>query len=770
VAEGKRKVRERKNMKDRNVLGKILNVILTPTSMIFKRTESVEGLVSRISKGQGEMFGGKSSELIIDRLNESRRDYRKGQKQKLTRLKIKAEEIFGKNFKKVSEKNQRRNVEVILDQEKYDSLNKKLKESKSKSEKRKLQREIDGLVERYSQNEMYYLYNQYKDIANHPGFASTFEGYDHNKIMAQITSKLDSKVKEWADWQVNEFFPSVYNQYNEVYKKIYRTNMPWNKNYAGRLVRDERQEQVQDVMSIQNAYRTSVGSQSTMMRIKNKAPIKIVSGDNILSQYVDEMEYFSAYGENMRDISKMYSDPLVKKAIETFTDADVYKVLQGQLEKIIQRRNARLTPDHPVFTAATSAFAISKLGLNPVVAVKQMTSSLAFADYIGYRNWSLYFLKETKNGVAKYNTTWQEMYDNSPELQNRYERDDFQQIIETYAKEQSQDILGGKTVLGTSKTDFNKVRNFFMYLVKVGDMAGVMGSIPNYAYYKDEYKKKNPTATEQEAIDFAIKKTTPQILSTQQSSDIQDKDHFSTDSALMRSFQLFTSSPRALMRKEVYSIRELHRKLMVLARTMDPKAAAQSGKGSVRDNLRTFITYHFVVPTFFKYVALGLPGLAQDWEDDDTEQLRGFKSLLLGNIQSIFIVGDIIAGLNDAFDEKPWAGKLRNVPLFQEVSGILQNYSKYNQSVKPETKEKYAEKMRYGLFSLIGIPYKQYESILENYGDIATGDFKGYGDLMLKLLNYSKYVREGGADKEESTSSESDSKKKKTKKIGDKLF
>lgn len=89
-----------------------------------------------------------------------------------------------------------------------------------------------------------------------------------------------------------------------------------------------------------------------------------------------------------------------------------------------------------------------------------MTSSLAFADYIGYRNWSLYFLKETKNGVAKYNTTWQEMYDNSPELQNRYERDDFQQIIETYAKEQSQDILGGKTVLGTSKTDFNKVRNF----------------------------------------------------------------------------------------------------------------------------------------------------------------------------------------------------------------------------------------------------------------------------------------------------------------------
>ena len=309
-----------------------------------------------------------------------------------------------------------------------------------------------------------------------------------------------------------------------------------------------------------------------------------------------------------------------------------------------------------------------------------------------------------------------------------------------------------------------------MYMVKTGDMAGVMGSIPNYAYYKDQYRKKNPTATEQEVIDFAIKKTTPQILSTQQSSDIQDKDHFSTDSAIMRSFQLFTSSPRALMRKEVYAIRELSRKLMVFAKTMDPKAAAQSGKGSLKDNLRTFITYHLVVPTFFKYIALGLPGIAQDWDDDDTEQLRGWKSLLLGNIQSVFIIGDIIAGLDDAYSGKPWAGKLRNVPLFQEVSGIMQNYSKYNQSTTPETKEKYLQKMNFGLFSLLGLPYKQVYNAWENYGDIATGDFNGYGELMMKLLNYSKYVQEGGADKKESTSSGGSKKKKKTKKIGDKLY
>ena len=168
-----------------------------------------------------------------------------------------------------------------------------------------------------------------------------------------------------------------------------------------------------------------------------------------------------------------------------------------------------------------------------------------------------------------------------------------------------------------------------MYLVKAGDMGGVMGSIPNYLYYKEEYKKKNPNATEQQIKDYAIKKTVPQILSTQQSSDIQDKDHFSTDSALTRSFQLFTSSPRALYRKELYALREISRKLTKLAQTMDPKLMNETGKGSLRDNIRTFVTYHFVVPMFFKYVALGLPGLAQDWDEDDTEHFLSLRSLLL---------------------------------------------------------------------------------------------------------------------------------------------
>ncbi len=313
-----------------------------------------------------------------------------------------------------------------------------------------------------------------------------------------------------------------------------------------------------------------------------------------------------------------------------------------------------------------------------------------------------------------------------------------------YQKGKQADVSGPQHPDTLSKTKYNKVRNFMMYLVKAGDMGGVMGSIPNYLYYKAEYKKKNPNATEQEIKDYAIKKTVPQILSTQQSSDIQDKDHFSTDSALTRSFQLFTSSPRALYRKELYALREISRKLTKLAQTMDPKLMNETGKGSLRDNIRTFVTYHFVVPTFFKYVALGLPGLAQDWDEDDTEHFLSLRSLLLGNIESVFIIGDIIAGVADGLENKPWAGKLRNIPLYQEAQGIIINFAKWNAAQKQETKDKYFDKMSFGLFNLLGIPARQIGNIIDNYGDIAAGDFDDAGQFLLKLLNYSDYVQEGG--------------------------
>ena len=70
-----------------------------------------------------------------------------------------------------------------------------------------------------SQNQMAYMYNQYKDPANHPSFEQTY-GEDYVRVMKDITNNLDPKVKEFADWQVNEFFRSFMNTITMFIKRF----------------------------------------------------------------------------------------------------------------------------------------------------------------------------------------------------------------------------------------------------------------------------------------------------------------------------------------------------------------------------------------------------------------------------------------------------------------------------------------------------------------------------------------------------------------------
>ena len=88
-----------------------------------------------------------------------------------------------------------------------------------------------------------------------------------------------------------------------------------------------------------------------------------------------------------------------------------------------------------------------------------------------------------------------EIYNNSTLLQDRY-KGDFVSVVDIYSK--SKDPI---VSLGASKdyylrkmTDF--VLKYGMMYTKAGDAAAIfMGGLPNYTYYKSEFKKKNPNAT-----------------------------------------------------------------------------------------------------------------------------------------------------------------------------------------------------------------------------------------------------------------------------------
>lgn len=703
------------------------------------RTEAFEGLIDRILQVPGELFGSKTKSLILEGTNEASRSYKEGRAYLQQVMMSKAEEIYGKDYVFIMKKNSVPNVPVYLNSKRANEIIEKIKEKTlPKGERAKLLSELQELTINLSQNEMYYLYNQAKDPANRKGLESK-AGWGNNTddILKQIDEKLDDNVRQWADWQVEEFFPSLYPRYNSTYKAIYRTNMPWNAHYAGRIVREGSPEEVDMFDMGSNNYQTLVGSQSTKLRVKNNKPIMNMDGDSMLQTYTDEMEYFRAYAETVRDINKIINDPQIKKAIQETAGSDVYKVLSTQIDKVANRSKARQGSGGYLFNLFTKNFVITRLGLNPTITLKQFTSAFAFADYIGYRNWFRYATQELSKGVGTWNKTWQEMYDNSPKLQDRYSRSDFARLLESYtAKNVDETLYSGlsnqRIKVGGKTLTVDKVYDFMMYLVKAGDKGGIMGSIPNYAFYKEQFLKKNPKATEQQAIDHAIRKTESQIFSTQQDQDIQNKDFFQTDNAFYRWMSLFTSSPRALLRKEIISIRNLYRKLVAGDKT--------AGRGTVKQNLRTFVTYHFVIPLFFQYVALGLPGLARNWREDDDEQLG--MAAILGNLNSIFIIGDILASMRDLILDKPFAAQFRNIPIFEYVQEINENVIRMNKAKKPETKDKYFKRLINSILEPAGVPARQLSKWYTNIEKVLKGE-TDFGESVLRLFNFSDYVIEG---------------------------
>jgi len=216
-------------------------------------------------------------------------------------------------------------------------------------------------------------------------------------------------------------------------------------------------------------------------------------------------------------------------------------------------------------------------------------------------------------------------------------------------------------------------------MIKYGDRTAIMlGGLPNYSYYKTQYKEANPTATEQEAIDYAIIKFEKDTKRTQQSQDLQDKDIYQNANPLSRSLNMFLTTPKQYLRKEIIAIRNLYRKIS----QMDAKA----GKGTIGQNLRTFAMYHIMMPVIFQYVTLGLPGLLRDFRDEDDDDL--IRAAVIGNLNGLFIVGQLIQYIADNIQNKPWAGQVPSIPIIEaEIRRMFPDLYEFEREQTKELRE-----------------------------------------------------------------------------------
>ena len=714
---------------------KLMGGILNSIGNVFHSHEALDGLMDKISMLPGKMFEGKMQTLVTERIDAASREF-KGRKLAVEKmLQDKMKEIFGKKWKQIMVKNRNiTNTGIFLNKKEVDKAQAEYDANPTKENLKKLNKIKADNELLLSQEQMYYYYNQYKDPANEGTFEAMY-GPEYKRIMEEMTNQLTPETKAFADWQVDILFPSLYEHYNTTYQDIYRTNMPYNEHYAGKMYRDTEMKPL-DLLG-GNITGTSVGASSTLERTQNNNPLQKMNGTDVLLTYINDMEYFSAYAVPVRDINKIFDNPIIKNTIKD-THGNLTNTLINDAIKKIANKGVRTDLTNFAISHMNDVFILSRLGINPVVMLKQLTSFITYANDIGFVNYAKYGMKN----IMQVKKTWKEIRDNSVYMQDR-KNNGIMKAIESYSEKNMQEFV--PTWFGSESIGAQKqfLIDFLMFTTKFGDRTAIMmGGMPNYLYYKAEFQKKNPKATEQQVIDYAIRRFERDTKRTQQSGDLQDKDIMQTGNPVVRALNMFMTTPKQYLRKEIQGFRNLGRKIAA----MDTKA----GKGTVWQNLRTIGMYHVVMPVFFQWVALGMPGMLRGVEDDDKEDLA--RAAILGNLNALFILGEAFNMAADFFTGKPYAGQnVKSVGILNIASRLTTMAKRADAAKDPAKQEELWMKFYLELSTLSGMPVPQVKRLWDNYSKLYSEDMPP-GEAIMRLFNYSEWQIEGGRpDKKKST-------------------
>ena len=715
---------------------KLTNVIVTALGNVMAKNSDLFLLMDKISLLPAELFEGITQEEITQKIDAANREMKGRMLMNDALIISKFQELFGKKYKSIVTSFGRKTEAFNLP---------------------------DGTEMVLSPNQMYYLYNQHKDLANHPGLEKTFstDSKGLTEVMSEITSRLESEqykdLKEFADWQVDVLFPSLYNHYNEAYQDTYRTQMPYNVNYAGMVYRDGQEAEGVDLLAGgKSQYHNVVAANSTKMREQNSKSIRAMDGTNVLYTYMRDMEYFSAYTRPINDINKLFTNDLIKSEIENLHGKTTMTAINTAIEKIANKGSFKeqATMDNAV-DIMQDMFILSRLGINPVVTLKQLTSFVTYASDIGYGNWMKNAALSRFGKGKDVKAIWKEIAANSTYLQDR-DAKSMTKAIEMYSDDAMESVfpdikIGGQRIMtGANK---ESLVNILMYTTKIGDRGAIfLGGVPNYVHYKNQALEAGKT--EQEAIDIAIIKFERDTKRSQQSTDLQDRDYYQTKGPIFRALNMFLTTPKQYLRKEVYAIRNMYR----LA-----SSGGKSGKGNKMDAGRIFLTYHVVMPMFFQFVANGMPGFLADWDDEDKKDL--LSAAILGNINALFIYGEFAVKIKDLLSGKPESFlQPKTLPILTQGTETLKKFSRYMRLKDPKKKQEalYAALAEMSQFS--GLPVNNVRKIFKNMEQLIEGG-EDPAKVILRLFNYSEYQIQSESERKSSKKR----KKKAIKKVKEKV-
>ena len=460
-----------------------------------------------------------------------------------------------------------------------------------------------------SQNEIAKMIMEYED----PTLLKTFEAmHIEAGTIAALRKYIDPRLNNWIKWQ-RKFYNEYYLTINDVYNKVRGYDLPYNPYYTP-IQRDVQPTQLDQEFLGDNFEYVSIYNGHLQPRVSNVQPLKRQDINVVLLQHIIEMEHFKHYAEIINDLRAVFNSKEVRKAVSQYHDPFLLKVINKAINDF-----ARGGQDHKaVYTfvdVLRSNFAKAKIGLNPVVMIKQLTSFPAYMMEIPIKNFFAGLGDFMLNPVGKAKF----LYNNSKYLQTRYSKGWEREVVLALsrAKQTFKKQISGNM----SFTDF------IMLMTKMGDGGAiVLGGWGTYKYWLNYYKSKGlPHSEAHKRAIFEFEKATKR---SQQSGEIEDLGEMQRGGSWATLWTLFKTAPKSYYSSTSGALRNLY-----------------YGRGSKSKLFKRLLVAHFVLPVLFQYAS---DGFQANWK-------KLLRAAILGSFNGIFILGDVLEiAAKELFQEKTW--------------------------------------------------------------------------------------------------------------------
>jgi hypothetical protein len=554
-----------------------------------------------------------------------------------------------------------------------------------------------------------------------------------------VVNLLTPEAKAWGDWQLNEFYPKLYEILNPVYRQFYGRDMPFSDTYSPIFIEgaDKKAVTNDDLLSKQS-FVSGLKNGSLLSRVKHAKVLRLMDADQVLMSYVHNMTYWKNYTEPIQLLNSFVHNPEIRSAIkQNFTNGDTHlNVLQKDVNDLLNRpTDAWMTAG--VLRKIRNNILIASLALKIPVGIKQISSAPAFAEYIPMKEIPKYTIESLvhwfgdKGNIALAKRLWNDAY-----LQQRYGQGWDNVLTEIMA------------------TDYHSVgnksnwRSKTMFPIIGGDAASVFaGGIPVYRYAYDQAMKTYGPGSEKLAEAVALHTFSRSVDDTQQSGLSFNLSQVQTANDFFKTMTMYKSAPMQYHRKVSAALRNLF-----------------TGRGTPQQNLKTIAIYHVIMPALFQFMANGFK-----WDTKDEVQAG-----VMGNINNLFVAGDIIEGLINTARGEPWK-KYRVSPIlstYDDAEAVVTHLPKVHVSEKRMIEgipEEYipqvlavAKDYKWNMLELgktikyaskvigagLGLPVPGVTAIGQGILDVATGKEEGKSILYKaqRIMGTSDYTLQNGVD------------------------